>query len=238
VRRLLGRRAYLGEVHHGTELLNIKAHEPLTSLATWLAANGEHPRGRQPEHRYPLSGLARCESCGGPMVGQTSNPRRDGTVARRYRCATRWNNGSGPCTAPASCLAEPLEELVRTTLEGLLDVPASVTDDPAPGLERELEALEADRVAFATNLDYQRDFGPTAFAEGIRARAAEVDRVQQRLAEVRAEQRGIQISEADLSDPAQLRRAVQQGIIGEISVAQGRGDLRSRTYFTLGDIDQ
>lgn len=83
LRRLLARRVYLGEVHHETAGVNLKAHERLTDQRTWDAAQTT-PRFRARPATYPLSGVLTCGGCGQPMSGQTV--RRPQGDERRYRC--------------------------------------------------------------------------------------------------------------------------------------------------------
>ena len=82
VRRFLANRSYLGEARYG-DLLNVDAHAPLVSRATFEAAQPEPSARRRPKATFPLSGLARCASCDSPLVGA-----RGGADNRRmYRCS-------------------------------------------------------------------------------------------------------------------------------------------------------
>ena len=89
-RRLLSNRVYLGEVRHATAGRNLDAHEPLADLGTWTAAQIK-PRRRAQSVAYPLSGIARCAGCGGPLTGQLSKD-REGRRGRRYRCSRRHSD--------------------------------------------------------------------------------------------------------------------------------------------------
>src|SRR5262245_48383526 len=140
LRRLLRNRTYLGEARYG-ELLNEAAHSPLVSPSIWAAAQPEQEAQRRPRRTYPLSGLARCASCGSPLVGT-----RAGNGIRAYRCsAAARSKRQAPgemCSAPAFASADPLEALVRRTLAARLNDQAYVGgDDPAGDLEASAQVL-------------------------------------------------------------------------------------------------
>lgn len=91
VRKMLGNRAYLGEVHRGKRTPIIDAHEPLVPRSVWEAA--QKPKvGRVATKRdYLLTGITRCGSCGHKMQYSCNRyactgtnhkcPRRLGAVA-------------------------------------------------------------------------------------------------------------------------------------------------------------
>lgn len=116
VRHIVQNRVYLGELSSG-EFVNEKAHFPLVTLEQFDAANAlNQTPARNGKAAYPLTGIVRCATCGGRMVGfmQTvkAGRKRDGEPRKYpyYRC--RRNYSWGKCPAPASCPAGELEQLV------------------------------------------------------------------------------------------------------------------------------
>jgi DNA invertase Pin-like site-specific DNA recombinase len=226
-RRLLANRVYLGESRHGDELVNPAAHEPLVAVGTWIAAQADSVPTRMRSLEYPLSGVARCASCGGPLVGQIGHARKDGKAPRRYRCSFKWNDGE-QCAEPASCLAEPLEDYIVGALRGLLDgvtVNLSDAEERLADLERELEQARADRLEFATDLEIKRSLGVDAYRAGCEARSQAVRRLEALYREeaTRTTARELPLA-AELDDPDQLQRALAAAI-ERIDVSRGRGPL-------------
>ena len=80
---------------------------------------------------YLLAKLARCQRCGGRLLVATGLERRDGTFARRYKCASRWlHRGAGRCTT-VSIEAELLEATFVSSLRVLLlDHPSAEARTP------------------------------------------------------------------------------------------------------------
>lgn len=101
-------------------LLVTGGHERLVDDATWarvqerLAAQARHP-SRQGVGSHPLSGLARCGLCGGPVHGLTQRRRARGERSY-YRCANRQRKGG--CSLPY-LRAEELEAQVLRLLSPL-----------------------------------------------------------------------------------------------------------------------
>ncbi|MFZ5824951.1 MAG: recombinase family protein [Bacillota bacterium] len=106
------------------------SHPPLVDALIWeraqeqLARRRERP-GRQGAGIHPLTGLARCGLCDGPIHGLTQRRRREGRpvhdgVRHYYRCANRDRKGA--CRLPY-LPAAPLEEQVLRRL-GRLGSPA------------------------------------------------------------------------------------------------------------------
>lgn len=230
-RRLLSNRVYLGESRHGDDLVNPEAHEPLVPLGTWIAAqvDGIQPRMRSLD--YPLSGIARCSSCCGPLVGQIGHARKDGIAPRRYRCGHKWNDGER-CEAPASCLAEPLETTIREELRTLLDgltVEGAPVGDRFAELEADIERARADRLEFATDLGIKRALGIEAYRAGCQARADAIAKLEAAYRERAARHTGRrELPLADeLDDPDQFRRALA-ATVERVGVTRGRGPLDER----------
>jgi len=236
-RRLLVNRVYLGESRHGDKLVNPSAHEPLVSLGTWTAAQVDGVQRRLRGLDYPLSGVARCASCGGPLVGQIGHVRKDGTAPRRYRCGHKWNAGE-QCDAPASCLAEPLENFVRDelrTMLGGLIANGTAGDDKLSELERELEEGRGDLIEFATDTEIKRVIGAEAYRAGCRARAERVDRLEAEYRKAAARSVHIELPLAEeLDRPDQFERAVG-AVIERVEVMRGRGQLDDRVRIIRHD---
>jgi DNA invertase Pin-like site-specific DNA recombinase len=103
VKDLLSRRVYLGELRLG-KLANVEAHEPLTDLPTWQAAQAPPSKPRRPKTGGDLlTGLLRCASCGYSMSPTT---RSDGV--RVYRCV--GGRRGGKCPGPATIRADHVED--------------------------------------------------------------------------------------------------------------------------------
>jgi DNA invertase Pin-like site-specific DNA recombinase len=102
VKDLLSRRVYLGELRLG-DLVNLDAHDPLTDLPTWQAAQAPPPKARRPKKGGDLlTGQLRCASCGYSMSPTT---RSDGV--RVYRCV--GGRRGGKCPGPATIRADLVE---------------------------------------------------------------------------------------------------------------------------------
>lgn len=179
VRRLLANRTYLGEQNYGEQRVP-NSHEPLVSRATWELAQHEQAERRAAPAAFPLSGVASCAACGGPMVGG-----RGGKGIRTYRCAaslTSAKRRGAHCDAPASIGADRLEAEVDRLLRDWAAergsiVVGSPAADPAAADEAEramVEAIEEQRL-FVMDTSARRLLGDAAWQEGVAARAAEVE---------------------------------------------------------------
>lgn len=173
VRRTLARRVYLGETSWNG-VVTQDAHEPLTDLATWTAAQSAGDV-RQPRGAFPLSGVLLCGSCGTHMVGTR------GKGKRKYRCGS-----GGGLRKPVECAlrawadADSLEQylLERVLLEmehREANPEAHPEVDPAvpaggsrgvEAAERELRNAELRRDEFAAA---ELDISPEAWAARARA---------------------------------------------------------------------
>lgn len=144
VRRLLASRAYLGESRSG-DLVNEEAHPPLTTLATWTAAQSD-PRQRRASGDYPLSHMVVCGRCGSGLVGQLQTAHH-GRTYRRMRCA------ASACRGGTSINADKLEVHILDVLTVALDDHSEngFRSQFAPaGLEDARRALAAAQDAVAT----------------------------------------------------------------------------------------
>jgi site-specific DNA recombinase len=233
VRRLLSKTSYLGEHRYGALSTPVPQ---LVSRAVWEAAQPEPAKRRRAKGTFPLSGLAVCGTCGGPLVGA-----RGGADGRRMlRCAAGLKTHRGPrCKAPAAVSAEPLESLVRRRVaEALREHPGyqQRDEDDAEALQRAEETLqeaEADRAAFVTvAASLARSLGAEAVERQAAELAARVDAAQIafREAAVKAEGRGVEAPAAELLETAELEELGEllRGLLEAVIVAKGRTALGER----------
>lgn len=223
VRRTLASRVYLGEQRNGPRV-NREAHAPLVSLAVWTAAQSG-PLPRAPSAQFILSGLARCGTCGGPMVGS-----RGGKGQRTYRCMNRCDRGA---VITASILEDHVSEWARAYLAVLQ---TSVSDPQADALiilERAVTDAEGELDAFAGDLAMRRALGDR-YHQHLQARADAVEQARAAYREqARAAQTELLLSSDDLLDPdrPELMAAALRGMLDSIVVVPGRGltvDQRAR----------
>ncbi len=226
-RRMLASRAYLGDSHYGG-IVKRDAHPALTDRATWEAAQGEPCERRRAKTTYPLSGIASCGTCGGPMVGTASAGKRG------YRCAaTVALVGTPACPAPANTLAAGLEGYVVEALReawGSREFTVGEGDTDIAAIEQALIDAEAELDAFASDLTARRALG-ARYHEHLESRATAVDAAQaayRECASRQARQTHIRVAELlDTDDPAELRDLFA-ATLGEVVVARGRGALADR----------
>ena len=231
-RRLLSSRVYLGEIVLG-ELHNRDAHDPLTTVDTWQAAQTE-PQARRSNGDYPLSGLASCGKCGEPLVGALQSVR--GKRYRRMRCS------NPECRGGSSISADKLETHVRETLrEALGDRTMRLRFVPhgVEAARRALELAESDRKRYAMDLDIRGILGEEAWRAGAAARSEAVEEARMRYMAI-AGQAAVaeQLPAADqLDDDEQLVRAVRAMVAGLV-VQPGRGSVDQRVavaFLNLND---
>jgi DNA invertase Pin-like site-specific DNA recombinase len=228
VRRTLARPVYLGDNSYGGRV------EPdglpaLIDRATWTAAQSV-PRRLGPRVKYPLSRIARCAECGGPMTGS-----RGGNKLRTYRC-TRGRagyRGTRPCFSPVGILAEPLEELVRDALRkawGTEEWGVGSSDGAISDAEQELERAEKELDAFGADHRAREAFGERYHQHlQDRADALTAARAAYRIQASRQalETRGMVAEMFDTEDPAELRELFSATLDGVV-VRKGRGRDRAR----------
>ena len=215
---------YLGEVRHATAGRNLNAHEPLTDLGTWTAAQIK-PRRRAPSVAYPLSGIARCAGCGGPLTGQLSKDRQ-GSRGRRYRCSRRRSD------ACVSIGADVLEAHTRAVIADALGRARPVVWPGARGLadaEEALRVAEAILNAYAADTELQADLGIEAYRAGARERREAVQAAQRAYQEESARASAVVTLPAadELDDDQQLTRALA-AMVDAIEVSGGRRDVEDR----------
>jgi hypothetical protein len=226
-RKVLASRVYLGEAwmwvqENGKRArkVNPAAHAALTTLDDWTAAQVA-PRERKRNGEYPLSGIARCATCGGSLVGQlqwTPSERR----YRRYRCASKG------CGGGSSISADKLEEHVRDTLE------AALADSRfrlrfVPGdLDQARETVElakAEREAYLIRTSALSD----GFQAGAEKRDLDVQRAEAAYREVAGQAARSEVLPAagELHKPGRFARALAV-MVDRIEVRPGRGSVKDR----------
>ena len=237
VRRMLGSVTYLGESRYG-EWSQPDAHPPLVARAMWEAAQrGPVKRGKAAV--YPLSGLARCGTCGGPMVGG-----RAGQNVRTYRCAATLTTHRGErCRPAAHILADRLEDHVRQIVRmSLGDLVARVGEPDSTDLalaEIALLDAEAELDAFAADMTLRRVLG-ARYHEHLEARVDAVAGEREKYRELaRRAQPSLDVSLDDVLDPGQPKEMGEflRSILGAIVVLPGRGDVEGRVSLAPHDVD-
>ena len=174
IRRWLGNRVYLGEVHYG-DLVNREGHGPLTDPETFQAV--QKAPGRQRRNNgspFLLSGLVRCSCCRYSMSG--FNHGGADRATRVYRCSHAKTKG---CPAASVIVTGRLDDhvlrVVRDHLHGLELEAADAGVDLAV-LEREASDAEAELDAFAADLGARRLLGEQGWQQALEARADDRDR--------------------------------------------------------------
>lgn len=247
VRRLLSNRAYLGEFIYG-ELRHTDPELALVRSSVWHAAQPDEPKRRRPKAQFPLSGLARCGTCGAHLVGNRAGYHKDGTGRRGYRCAASMGQWKGErCPEPTTVLAELLEAYVRDeaaiAAESLTSrfVDSGELGEALTAAERELADAELELDEFASDLTARRRLGDR-YHEYLGARVDDVDAKQARVAELAGE---LAKSGFDDGDVAQLIRDAQleelgvllRGMLTSVVVARGRGPIADRVRFVPLEAD-
>jgi len=226
VRRFLAERVFLGEVKSG-DYLQTDAHKPLVPLSVWMAAQHGPSIVKMPSGDYPLSGIVRCASCGGPMTGGRCGPalQATGERPRRYKCSSRT------CVARVSIRADLLEDAVFDAYRRVLAAYAEHSGDMTlPGRPVELDALRialdrAERQLTEALAPDVQDSAGAAWAGMVRERREAVDRCALALGQAEAVEPDIIVTPAerleawDAATTAQRRKV----LIGWESVTLARG---------------
>jgi DNA invertase Pin-like site-specific DNA recombinase len=221
IRRLLSGRSYLGETRQGDRVAK-DTHEPLVSRPVWEAAQSS-PVSRGGRGEFPLSGIAKCASCGAPLIGG-----RGGKGQRTYRCsASSSTHRGGKCTGGPVITASILEDYVREVLEDLVgSFQARVGDPEADALtllERGVNEAEAELDAFASDLTLRRALGDR-YHTHLQERVEAVQEAQAAYRErARSAQTSVALTAPDLLDNPRLFAAGLRSIFDAIVVKRGRG---------------
>jgi site-specific DNA recombinase len=171
LRKLLASRVYRGDIQSG-DIIAREVIDPLVSEDVWYAAQHEAPPVRKSSLEYPLSGIARCAACGGPMVGH--HPGKPGSKKRGYRC-----NGKN-CTERPHVYAEPLEEIIGEAIKRTAHRWVGASPDEMAELEAAKQEAQAQLEFYVTTVKitdgdlWQKglDARQDAFAEAQQAYAA------------------------------------------------------------------
>ena len=173
IRRWLGNRIYLGEVRYGS-LVNANAHEPLTDVESFAAAQRAPGAPRAASTRtFPLSGLVRCACCRYSMGGFNYGGANHTTPI--YRCGHASTRGCPEASViVAARLEEHVHELVRQHLRGL-ELQAADARLDLVELDREASEAEAELDTFTLDLGARRRLGEDAWQRALDVRVADRD---------------------------------------------------------------
>ena len=216
VRRLLQNRAYRGELVAGDLVGRI---DPLVDPILWDFA--QHPvrdgDRRKPKAQYPLSGIARCATCGKPIVGHTTGKKK----YRSYRCTTK------DCTLNEK--AEPLEALVLDTIRSGFDGGKALTGDEILGLTAPIVAARELLDAWVNDIE-PSSIGVEKWKAGFKAREDRLTAAQHKWDEARERSGDL----PDLTDPTpEEQRLIFERAVDTLTVARGRGPLPERVVLKL-----
>lgn len=226
-RRFLATRTYLGESRTG-DLVNLEAHEALTDIDTWTAAQTA-PRKRRSNGEYPLSHIAECGKCGHGLVGalQTVGERK----YRRMRCS------NPACKGGTSVSADALEMHVRDELKaafGNAEYRAQFSPNGLAEAAEKLDSASAEVVRYVEDTEIRKLIGDARWRAGMAARvdaenaAREIHRV---LAEAAGQYATLPLAH-ELDDPAKFAAALRAVItVDRIIVRPGRGVIGERVTF-------
>lgn len=241
VRRLLGQRCYLGEFSYG-DLTHTDPELALISPDVWHAAQPGEPQRRRRSADYPLSGLAHCGTCSTHMVGGRAGP-----GVRTYRCAasiTSWK--AGRCPAPATMVADRLEEYVREraalfaeqTVRQLADR-GDDTAEVADALER-VQSADWEVEQALADLTLRRALGDR-YHTYLQVRLDEQKEARRAYEEI-ARRSGASSITAEVADLIREANADElgvllRGILSSIVVRRGRGPVESRVDLLGHDLE-
>lgn len=241
-RRTLARRAYLGEIRIGDQV-RADGVPALVTRAIFEAAQ-HAPRPTAKAAQYPLSGLAKCGTCGVPMAGHRSSNHGKASI-RAYRCAASQTLYRGPerCPKPATITAHLLEGFVREQMSAVTAaLRATIGEADADGLalaERALTEAEAELDAFAADLTLRRALGGR-YADHLAARVKAIEEARRTYGERNRHAMATHAFTASdvfesgtLGELSELLRGMLQAIV----VAPGRGNVARRVTFVPIDAD-
>jgi site-specific DNA recombinase len=239
VRRLVTNRVYLGENRYG-DRVERGAHAALVARAVWEAAQPESPKRRRPAQHYPLSGLARCATCGEFLIGGRAGRTSDGRGLRTYRCRAslaRWRGEH--CPSPVNVLAERLEAHVRTLLAEALQQTWEAQDVAESGLahaEVELHETETELESVLADVALRRTLGAERFQRLAEANVRAFEDAQSRYRDAAARAaRRFTTSEPELVMSASLEELgeLARGALDAIYVSRGRGNIERRVRLVV-----
>lgn len=221
LRRVLASRVYLGETRNG-DMVQPDTHIPLVSRSVWEAAQSS-PREKSAPAAFPLTGLARCATCEGPMIAG-----RGGTGQRTYRCSNTRSaqvRTELQCPQGATIVADRLESYVREQVAGL-PRPRVVVSDPDSDrlvlLERAIEEAQAELDAFASDLTLRRVL-KDRYHQHLQERADALDAATSEYRRAAREATEAESFHALDPDDPQAFAAMLRGLFSAIIVRPGRG---------------
>jgi len=237
LRRIVSNRSYLGELHHG-DLLKLDAHEPLVDKRTFAAAQLDGGAPRRPSSDFPLTGIASCATCDGPMIGS-----RAGKGQRTYRCsASLVTSTAKRCKAPANITARILEDHVVDHLAAAMEGMTAEPVGDAPDLdaaEKQLDLAQRELDLFAGDLGARELLGESGWTTALEQRATA--RNDAKVAYDAAARETFSGSpRVDLTDeladltPEQLGSILQAGV-DRVIVTKGRTAAAERIEIVIGD---
>jgi len=202
-RKLFASRVYRGDVISG-QFVNVGAHEPIVDEATWDAA--QHPSTGGPRRSvkgtFPLSGIARCEACGGPIVGHWSG-HKGKTKKRAYRCTAPG------CTERPHALADPLEKLALDEIREATERDP-VKTPPMSWYHNEISRARVALERYLADDETRTIVGDDIYYAELRERQSVYQQAQANADEAREASRDL----PDLADPtpAELRTIFERSI--------------------------
>jgi site-specific DNA recombinase len=204
LRKMLASRVYRGDIQSG-DIIAREAIPALVDEDVWYAAqHGESPRQRA-ALQYPLSGIARCANCGGPLTGHFAG--KPGMQKRGYRC-----NGKD-CAKKPHVYAEPLEEIVGERIKATASRWMGPSADELAALEKARAAAQADLEGYVVNASVA---DPALWQRGLDARESAFAAAQ--AAYNAARDIGTEVPDFDSPSAEDLQR-----MIDTFTVKQGRG---------------
>lgn len=222
VRKMLANRVYRGDVAHG----DIQARDVIEPIVSEMAFDfAQHPDTRAPRSAaatYPLSGIARCAECGGPMVGHKVG--RAGRRKRSYRCTGE------DCRSRPHIFADPLEEHVLDAVRAHPPHRGRTGDEVFRSMKAiVLARAEVDAWIENTSIG---DLGAARWHQGMEAREARLAEAQAKHDLEREEHGDL----PDLDDPTPLEmRAIFEATVATLTVRRGRESLPERVALTVAD---
>ena len=228
--RVLTNRAYLGEVRSGT-YVNAAAHRPLVDPATWQQAQTPRVIGpREGSLQTLLGGLLRCSACRMALAYQS---RANGNAYYACHCFS----SAGRCPAPARVSGSVIEPHIESEVFRLLAArrPRPAADRNLALAQQRVETAERALAVYRDNPRVIETLGPQRFADGLAARAAQVERALLRLAAERSRRDPDELPGTDELRAAwptmsvRERRAVIARVIDCAFVDRGRRNAASRT---------
>jgi site-specific DNA recombinase len=223
--KLVRKRAYLGEAHHG-EHRKAGAHTALVTPEEFEAAQQPRLPGRAQGEESLLRGIIRCAGCRYVM-----KPDRGGRGVPVYRCLPR--HGGGRCRAPAIVVRRIVDEFTEAEFlrrYGDIELAGREASDEVGAAARAVAALErqldeaADPRTHAA-LGHERHL---ALVEGI---AAELEEARGELREARKRAFGLAIPSGDIwseLSTAEKRRVMAEGIDCVFLRRTGRAPISDR----------